>query len=129
MNGRRGFIKGFGLFGAMVTGAIASNGPREVNVSKSSGNIPDGDSVPVLNTPSGGVEDISKYAPPPNANSLQICGSYGPPPSHPVAIPPNSFYIQSSPGPSTHSVNMTVGLDNRLWIKVGEQWKRVALEG
>jgi hypothetical protein len=24
---------------------------------------------------------------------------------------------------------MTVGKDNRLWIKVGDEWRRVALEG
>jgi hypothetical protein len=28
----------------------------------------------------------------------------------------------------THEVSMSVGRDNRLWIKVGEKWKRVALD-
>ena len=27
-----------------------------------------------------------------------------------------------------NTVAMTVGKDNRLWIKVGDEWKRVAIE-
>jgi hypothetical protein len=28
----------------------------------------------------------------------------------------------------THRVSMTVGKDNRLWMKIGDEWHRVALE-
>jgi len=30
--------------------------------------------------------------------------------------------------PSEHKVAMAVGEDGRLWIKIGDEWKRVAVE-
>jgi hypothetical protein len=85
-------------------------------------------------------EDISHLAPPPQAHTLQINGSYPTEEEKPyegmrlgadgsLGIGSyNSPYYFSSMPKQTHSVSMTVGKDNRLWMKVGDTWHRVALE-
>jgi hypothetical protein len=85
-------------------------------------------------------EDISHLAPPGGATTLQIMGSYlteeeaqaermriGSNGSLGIGTSGGPYYFSSS-ARQTHSVSMTVGKDNRLWIKVGDQWQRVALE-
>jgi hypothetical protein len=83
-------------------------------------------------------EDISHLAPPRGATTLQITGSYPTEEEKPyegmrlgadgsLGIGGGPYYF-SSMQKQTHSVTMTVGKDNRLWIKVGDQWQRVALE-
>ena len=131
MNGRRGFIKGFGLFGAMVAGASVG-AAKANNAINSARDISNGDGNNVLAAPAQRAEDISEFAPPDNAHTLQITGCYGPPIVPDCKEEPEAgVYCISSWGRSnvTNSVNMTVGKDNRLWMKVGDEWRRVALEG
>lgn len=109
MSDRRKFIRGFGLIGAAFAGAASAK--------------------VVIEEKKPEVEDISHLAPPDRACTLQISGSYPEKPIEPpqhkngmIFMPSNGYY------PPTHSVSMTVGKDNRLWIKVGEDWRRVAIE-
>lgn len=131
MNGRRGFLKGFGLLGVVVAGASASSAAANL-VSKSSGGVLPSDVEPVHNSFVERAPDITHLAPPSEATTLQINGSYGEPPK-PVA-PVNSWgesYYSFTPinRVVTNSVAMAVGKDDRLWMKVGDEWRRVALEG
>ena len=105
MNERRKFIKGFGLFGAVLAGAASAK--------------------VVIEEKEKPVEDISHLAPPDTAYTLQISGSYLDKKPEPVN---NGMLFMPSNTPTTHSVSMTVGKDNRLWMKVGDQWKRVSVE-
>lgn len=125
MNGRRSFIKGFGLLGAFVGGSGAAHAASNA-FSKGSGSVLSGDGSTVHSQPVEHCPDISHLAPPDSAHVLQINGSYGPPPPPP---PPGSLYCFNVPTQHTNHVKMTVGKDNRLWIKVDDTWRRVALEG
>ena len=107
MNERRKFIKGFGLFGAVLAGAASAK--------------------VVIEEKEKPVEDISHLAPPDTAHMLQITGSYPEKKSEPEPMN-NGMLFMPSNTPTTHSVSMTVGKDNRLWMKVGDQWKRVSVE-
>jgi hypothetical protein len=75
-------------------------------------------------------EDISHLAPPASARTFQINGSYEDEAKAPVSLQDSGGMYAFAPVnvPVTHSVTMTVGKDNRLWIKVGDEWHRVALE-
>lgn len=111
MSERRSFLKGAGIISAFVVGAASYKQVKEIaNENK----------------------DISHLAPPSGATSLQINGSYGPPPK-PEPIQQLGVGSQFTFAPintkTTHKVAMTVGKDNRLWIQVGDEWRRVALEG
>ena len=72
------------------------------------------------------VEDISHLKPPRDNNLLRLMGSYGEEEEKPSNSP---FIISNVNSKVTHKVDMTVGLDNRLWIRVGDDWKRVVVEG
>ena len=124
MNERRRFVQGIGFFAGLFAGASAVGTATADSIVGDSGV-----SDPNLAAASGPVvEDISHLAPPTGATTLQITGVYGEKPK-PVAYG-NGYYITGTNNQQTsHSVAMTVGLDNRLWIKVDDQWKRVALEG
>ena len=131
MNGRRGFLKGFGLLGVVVASASATNAAANLISESTNGVLPsDGNIVhdPVVES----APDISHLAPPEGASTLQITGSYGPPPPKPQPLTQwGGQYISFAPinMQVTNSVAMTVGKDDRLWMKVGDQWRRVALEG
>jgi len=101
---RRNFFRGFGVLGAVAAGAAA------VKVT-----------VEEVKKPS---EDISHLAPPSNATTISIVGSYGEQPKPEVQ---NGFYFAPINQP-THQVALTVGKDNRLWMKVGDEWKRVSID-
>lgn len=111
MNKRRNFLKGVGIAGAFVAGVAAYKQVKEIaNDSK----------------------DISHLAPPEGAHTLQITGAYGPPPPKPQPLTQwGGQYMSFAPinMQVTNSVAMTVGKDDRLWIKNGDKWCRVALEG
>jgi len=151
VNARRGFLKGFGL-GAAVIGGFASAGAANA-VSVVGSSVP-ADSNQLERVNGNAVEDISHLAPRDGIPTLQIQGdNRPPPPPQPVQswsalnVPDNlstytvtsvgSSYISSpvisygSPCPSNemNSVSMAVGKDDRLWIKVGNTWKRVVVEG
>ncbi len=104
---RRNFFKGFGVLGAAVAGAAA------VKVT-----------VEEVKKPH---EDISHLAPPSNATTISIVGSYAEQPK-PEPELQNGFYFAPINQQSTHQVALTVGKDNRLWMKVGDEWKRVSID-
>ena len=131
VNERRRFVKGIGFFAAILGGGSALSAANSLPVA-----VPTVDSISVNNGSSNPVsepvvEDISHLAPPENATTIQITGAYGEQPKPQVvsSLASNSFYINGFNQETTHKVSMTVGLDNRLWLKVGDTWKRVALEG
>ena len=109
MNMRRNFLKGAGIVSAFVVGAASYRQVREVAEAN---------------------QDIGHLAPPESATTLQITGSYGKPVT-PVNVTSGNGIYTFSPmyTPPTNSVAMTVGKDDRLWIKINEEWKRVAIEG
>ena len=125
---RRKFLRNGGLLGAILGatgGAVALSQPQEAAA------VPLPTVVPTK-------EDISHLAPPSSATTLQIMGSYpeekpqetmrlGSDGSLGIGTSGGPYYFSSS-AKQTHSVSMTVGKDNRLWMKVGDQWHRVALE-
>ena len=136
---RRGFLKGFGLVGAVVGGVVAG---REIL----SNNAP----APVALSAPTAEPDIAHLAPKEGATSLMITGdNRPPPPPAPVQswsaynVPNNGYTIacatmqQSTlsigtnmcPSDELNKVSMAVGKDDRLWIKVGDAWKRVVVEG
>jgi len=115
MKDRRNFLKGAGIISAFVVGAASYKQVKEMAESN---------------------QDISHLAPPEGATTLQITGSYGKPVTPWRITPPitatNEYGMYSfAPMYSTptNSVTMTVGKDDRLWIKINEEWKRVAIEG
>lgn len=130
MNGRRSFLKGFGLLGVVVAGASASHAAANLVSESTSGVLPSNVN-PVHEPVVESAPDITHLAPPSNATTLQINGSYGEPPK-PVAPVSNwgeSIYSFAPINRTvTNSVAMTVGKDNRLWMKVDDKWRRVALE-
>jgi hypothetical protein len=113
MNQRRNFLKGVGIASAFVAGVAAYKQVKEIAENS---------------------KDIRHFAPPDNAQTIQFTGAYGeaPKPVHVderFRIGSSSYYINGYNSEVTHKVAMTVGKDNRLWIKVGDEWRRVALEG
>ena len=112
MNQRRNFLKGVGIASAFVAGVAAYKQVKDIAENS---------------------KDIRHLAPPDGATTLQINGSYGPPPE----LEPSYAHVGIGSGftfvpintRTTHKVAMTVGKDNRLWIQVGDEWRRVALEG
>ena len=136
MQERRRFIKGFGLLGLALSGAAAAretiSNTGVIGVGTGTDNVPAVIDPPV-------VEDIAHLAPLGLVNIHFQADNRPPPPPPPVNH--NSVYMMSSGGhyglgignmTSTeghNNVKMSVGKDNRLWIEVDGQWRRVALEG
>jgi hypothetical protein len=101
---RRNFLKGAGIIGAFAIGAASYKQVKEIGEAN---------------------RDITHLAPPKNAHTLQITGSY----VEPKVAPPYGVYSFYPSSPITNSVAMSVGKDNRLWMKIGDEWKRVSIEG
>ena len=140
VNARRGFLKGFGLFGAAAGGFLAvqssfANTPSPTPIGSSTG--------PEHSV--GPVEDITHLAPL-GKTTLQLTADNTPPPPPPPPQPVSvggytidGYMITGSSHLSILSdgyhketdnkVTLSVGKDNRLWIKMGDTWRRVALEG
>lgn len=125
---RRKFLRNGGLLGAMFgagAGAVAMTQQPEAITAPAI--------VPIVPK-----EDISHLAPPNSSYNLQINGSYPteePPQERMRVTSDGSFGIGTSPymfAPMnpviTNSVIMSVGKDNRLWLKIDDKWHRVALE-
>lgn len=108
MSERRKFMKGFGLLGAVLAGATTTKVVIEHAEKKEKEK-----------------EDISHLAPG-NNNTLVLLGQ--PVEKEPVQFQGSSFYIQPMNHEYKNKVAMAVGKDDRLWIKVGEEWKRVSIE-
>lgn len=132
VNARRGFLKGFGLLSAIAAGASAPVLVRENT------------STPVRNTDNAVLVppvDITHLAPVGKTNLTLTADNNPPPPPPPSYTSVGTFSFAGasfapvlSVGPGTedstkNNVTLSVGKDNRLWIKVDGEWKRVALEG
>ena len=114
MKQRRNFLRGAGLFG-LISGigsiAVAESLPAPLS------------SLPEVK------EDISHLAPPEDATAIQFTGAYGEQPKPQfVSGSGNSIYVYGFTQETTHKVSMAVGKDNRLWMKIGDEWHRVAIE-
>jgi len=106
MSERRKFMKGFGFLGAVLAGAATTK-------------------VVIEHVEKKEQEDISHLAPE-NNNTFVLQGQ--PVVKEPVQFQGSSFYIQPMNHEYKNKVAMAVGKDDRLWIKVGEEWKRVSIE-
>ena len=104
---RRKFFSGAGLLGGLVAGVAATKLTVEVIERQK---------------PS---EDIAHLAPPSNATTISIVGSYGEPTKQETHGQYTFVPINQQ---ATHQVALTVGKDNRLWMKVGDEWKRVSID-
>ena len=123
MNGRRGFIRGLGLVGTIIGGFAAARATDAVAMVGSTDTV---DSAIIDESPAS----IAQLAPPTDDQMLRLTGAYGPPEEPvPPVFESNRFYIGSTNRTVTHSVGMAVGKDNHLWIKIGDGWKRVVVEG
>jgi hypothetical protein len=101
---RRGFLRGFGLAGLFAAGAV---GAKVIIEHKEEDKKV--------------TEDISHLAP----DSVTMFTLQGNP--KPVDPSINPYYIQSNQD-YQNKVHMAAGKDNRLWIKVNDQWYRLAIE-
>lgn len=149
VNARRGFLKGFGLGAAVIGGFASASAANAVSVVGSS--VP-ADSNQLERVNGNAVEDISHLAPRDDISALQLQGDNRPPPppqpvqswsafnvpnnlstytisSSSISPPILSFGSSLCPSDELNKVSMAVGKDNRLWIKVGDTWKRVVVEG
>ena len=108
MTARRNFLKGVGIASAFVAGVAAYKQVKEIADEN---------------------KDISHLAPPGNATSIQFTGAYGEKPKAPdPTMSQHTFYVNGWNEEVTHRASMTVGKDNRLWMKIGDEWHRVAIE-
>jgi len=108
MNDRRNFLRGAGIIGAFAVGVASAKQVKEM---------------------ANEHKDISHLAPPDKATTIQITGAYGEKPKEPEpTMGQHMFYINGWNEHVTHRVSMTVGKDNRLWLKIGDKWHRVAVE-
>lgn len=128
MNVRRSFLKGFGLLGVVAAGVSTPSATAHI-VSESNSSVSSVDGGSIHGPDVEGREDITHLEPPDSATTIQICGSYGEKPTPPPPMTRETLYLNGLAPEVTHRVSMTVGKDNRLWIRVGDQWRRVALEG
>ena len=136
MQERRRFIKGFGLLGLALSGAAAAretiSNTGVIGVGTGTDNVPAVIDPPV-------VEDIAHLAPLGLVNIHFQADNRPPPPPPPLnhytgyTISSGSHYglgIGNMASTEGHNnVKMSVGKDNRLWIEVDGQWRRVALDG
>jgi hypothetical protein len=107
MSERRKFMKGFGLLGAVLAGAATTK-------------------VVVEHVEKKEQEDISHLAP--DAKTTFVLQG-NPVEKEPVPVAGlSNFYIQPVNHEYQNKVAIAVGKDDRLWIKVGEEWKRVSIE-
>ena len=122
INGRRSFLKGFGFGGAVLGGVVGgyNAAAREV--------------VALANSTVSGPPDIGHLAPRDGVFTLMISGDNRPPePPEPVEFKPNNVYTMRCqticPDDKLNKVQLAVGKDDRLWLKIGDGWKRVQVEG
>lgn len=112
---RRKFVRGAGLLTGLVGGVLAGREVVERIHTKE-----------VIREVSKPVEDISHLKPPQSINSLTLQGAYG---EEEKKLTDSPFMLSDINRKVTNKVDMSVGLDNRLWIRVDGDWKRVVVEG
>lgn len=115
---RRKFVRGAGAITGLLGGVLAGKEVVERIHTRE-----------VIREVSKPVEDISHLKPPKKLQILSLCGDYSAEEKKPVDGFNGFSNISLSPPKTTHKVDMTVGLDNRLWIRVDGEWKRVVVEG
>ena len=115
INTRRGFLRGAGLFGTIVGGVAAGKMIVEKHYHETK----------YISAPEKTKEDIS-HLEPENPTTIVLQGN----PKKPETTPyeGNGFLISPMNLEYQNKVEISVGKDDRLWIKVGEEWKRVAIE-
>lgn len=104
MSERRKFLKGFGMVGAVFAGAASAK--------------------VVIEEKKKPVEDISDLAP--TYDNVLVLQGNRLPPKEPESNG-SLYYIQSNTE-YANKVHLAVGKDDRLWIKVGDSWKRVSID-
>lgn len=135
MQERRRFLKGFGLLGIALSGAAASreavSNTGVIGVGTGTNNV-----TAVIDPPV--VKDIAHLAPL-GKTTLQLTADNIPPPAPAptgsLGIDEYTFTgssyssILAGYNETDNKVTLSVGKDDRLWIKIGDTWRRVALEG
>lgn len=138
MNGRRNFIKGFGVLSAVLAGTSVARTANAATAMASSNLHDDNSSVH--------CEAIDHLAPSGRANLTLVSDNTPPAPPaiasfgdgnismdfYPKGYGQTMLCVGSSsfaPPKEQNSVALSVGKDNRLWIQVDGQWRRIALEG
>lgn len=116
---RRKFMKGAGILGSVLGGMAATKVVIENHYHETK--------QVSVDPPK---EDISHLAPLDSVQTLQLQVNNDPPEMNERSrlTSDGGFYFTPTPQ-YTNKVAMSVGKDNRLWIKVGDEWKRVSLEG
>ena len=128
MNGRRGFLRGLGLFSAVLGGsAVYANGqpsrsPTPLVDNSNNTNTGDIDHLKPL-----GHDNICLTS----TNRPLQQYSFNSNNSLTIGVQGYQAYVvtDNTPVVQRNEVKMAVGKDNRLWIEVDGSWKRVALEG
>jgi hypothetical protein len=115
MNARRDFLKGFGLTAGIGAVAVAA---RQYQYNQIKPELTDEDIKhlapvsPMLLT----LTADNRTAEEKNMNKSKI--------NEPTMV--GNYFFDTTK--ITHQVSMSVGKDNRLWLRIGEKWKRVALD-
>jgi hypothetical protein len=111
---RRKFLGGAGLIGGLVAGIGAAKLTVEVVEKKKQS------------------EDISHLAPSSHTNIMITADNGVKQKVKPAGMTPDGklFYLAQSSPPmdELNKVTLSVGHDDRLWMKIGETWHRVAIE-
>jgi len=108
MNTRREFFRKAGIFGAAIAAPVATTVVVTMPETKKEN------------------EDISHLKPEGNSN-LVLKGGLSQRPMAPD-LRVDGFALTGLEFTHNNKVEMSVGKDDRLWIKVGDEWKRVAIE-
>jgi hypothetical protein len=115
MTSRRSFLKNFGVVGAISAVALAAH---QYNYEVSKPQLTDKD-IEHLSPNSPSVLSLVADNRTPEEKEKEFEKKYG---------KQEGYYFRGLDHKTTHEVSMSVGRDNRLWIKVGDKWKRVALD-
>jgi hypothetical protein len=119
---RRSFLKGFGLGGVIV--GSAAGGFTAAKAISNTVSQPTHQPAPAVVYPQ--LEDISHLAPRDTGMDLTLARDNSEP--EPPKVTPGSFSIVPVNTKATHQVSMSVGKDNRLWLKVDGKWMRVMVQ-
>ena len=110
MNTRREFFRKAGIVGAAIAAPIATTVVVAMPETKKEN------------------EDISHLKPEGNSNLVLVLkGGLSQKPIAPE-LGADGFALTGFEFTHNNKVEMSVGKDDRLWIKVGDEWKRVAVE-
>ena len=115
MNTRRRFLRGAGIFGTIVGGVATGKMIVEKHYQETK----------YIPAPEQPKQDISHLAPE-TPTTLMLQGN--PKKREPSTLEGNGFLISHSNVEYQNKVEMSVGKDNRLWVKVNDEWKRVSIE-